>query len=157
MYASNRAYAVVQSILWVGHVGGQPHVTHGSLCRKRWLRVLYCITIKTRWKYQRQEEVPWEIGTHWQWRSVRNSSARVEEGWCTLLASHYLHTHRIVSSVHPFCRRLLVTCSKCIQIFVIHQVCLASMPLSLVFRGCHRQPLYCFHFVPVVWLHVTDI
>ena len=28
---------------------------------------------------------------------------------------------------------------------------------SVLFRGCHRQPLYCFHFVPVVWLHVTDI
>ena len=26
-----------------------------------------------------------------------------------------------------------------------------------VFRGCRRQPLYCFHFALVVWLHVTEI
>ena len=30
-------------------------------------------------------------------------------------------------------------------------------PDSIVIRGCLRQPLYCFHFALVVWLHVTEI
>ena len=29
--------------------------------------------------------------------------------------------------------------------------------LKVIFRGCRRQPLYCFQIDVFIWLHVTDI
>ena len=29
--------------------------------------------------------------------------------------------------------------------------------LNIFFRGCYRQPLYCFQIDIFLWLHVTDI
>ena len=29
--------------------------------------------------------------------------------------------------------------------------------INSIFRGCRRQPLYCFQIDVFIWLHVTDI
>ena len=36
-------------------------------------------------------------------------------------------------------------------------MCSDFAALILVFRGCRRQPLYCFQIDVFIWLHVTDI
>ena len=38
-----------------------------------------------------------------------------------------------------------------VHTYVCARVCVS------IFSGCRRQPLYCFHFALVVWLHVTEI
>ena len=36
-------------------------------------------------------------------------------------------------------------------------VCMCMFARTHIFRGCRRQPLYCFQIDVFIWLHVTDI
>ena len=68
--------------------------------------------------------------------------------------------HTMTVGIHGHCstqRENEVCCEEGVFSTKVFRVTSPITMVTMFFRGCLRQPLYCFQIDVFIWLHVTDI